>query len=609
MANEKKWLEGENKFVEGKTTIGRFLETLAREIVTQNWVSYEKDPEDVAWAFDLRREIWLPSVFKEDNIRIYRATIEGGVYVKGEELIQGEGYTLISNIVRGIGDSSISGTGIGDKVLIEVNYEAEEFQRATFLEEKLPSGEVESVVRLKSRPQGKIEVFKDTISLIEGEQLHQMGGNEIYQCARTPISDSKALEHKLEVKVDGVAAVEGEDFLVDYFNGFVMFHEALEDTAIVTATYGVKTGLRSELVDSSQYKIYGDRIIDTTGGDLANLDVVVDADYYWELHYPEMIEDIATLEDQRIVLKTTVDVSTPKDWSLTKDYYWELEYYDKLEDEVEYKTGVRSRYGATLDELDNTTLDDKLSSPWGKWSWYRSLGFTEDNLIFDDWLPIRYWISFTQEHLNIVLQGDPSPDVHPYENYVISYAHLGMLKPYDNAKTEDLQDNFAYTISSDQHPMAEDEYSTEWGVRTGTGITDILMEKTGSNIPYQAHQVAFHTTPEFMDKHFIHVSEFTGSHHFSEVTVTHAYERERGKLQGMLIGDRSSIFHLDELVSNQDDHDYRGVLVGEDNNFKNECGLPVESLEKRWVMFNINAPYWFANNSPNVHYGVAIRKS
>lgn len=608
MKKNRKWLEGEVKFVEGKTTIDTLLETLAREIVSQNWIEYNKNPKDKAWVFDTKREVWLRDIFKKENIKVFKATIKDKEYVKGEELKQGEDYTLVQNVIRGKGKGNENGTSIGDKILIEVNYEAEEFQRATFIKKVYPSGEFETVATLKSRPQGKIYLYNDTITHIKDEVLHQEGGNEVYEFSRAPVSDTEKAEHKLEVKVNGTKKELGVDFDVDFYNGYLIFRDTLEDSDVVTATYGHKTGIRKDLIPDSKYKIYKNEIIDTTGGELEGKDVMVDVDYYWKLHYPEKVEDIKDLEEKRIVLKTTVDISTAKDWSLTKDYYWELKYYDKEEEEEDYKTGVLSRYGATLDKEDDTTLDDELSGEWGKLSWYKSIGF-EEGLVFDDWLPIRYWLSFTQEHLNLVLQGDPSPDKHPYKNYIIAYAYLGMLTPYEGAEREDLQNNFAYTISSDKHPMAEEEYSTKWGVNTGTGVSDILMEKTDSNIPYQAHYPSFHTSPEFMDKHFIQASEFTGSHHFSEVTVTHAYERERGKLQNMLIGDRSSIFHLDELISNKDNVNYSGVLIDHENNHKNKCGQPLKSKEKRWVMFNINAPYWFGNNSPNVHYGIAIRKS
>lgn len=608
MREDRKWLEGELKFVEGKTTIKDFLRTLATELVTQRWLPYEKNETDPAWAFDLRREIWLPSAFKEDNVKLYIATVEKATnqYVKGIEIPKTD-YEIINNIIRGIGNNS-SGTNIGDHVLIEVCYEAEEFQRGTFLEEVLPSGEIKNVLRLKSRPQGTVHLFNDTIQVIKNEELHQTGGNEIYKFAKAPISDSKSLSHKVKIYRDSVEVPE-EEYSVDYFNGIVLFNIPNSDGVKITSDYGYKTGKRGTEISQNDYKIYEDRIIDNTiGGTFVNKDVIVDVDYYWELHYPSTVQDINDTTE-RIVLKTTVDISSSRNWTKTKTYYWELKYYDSKDNtSKQYRTGIQSRFGATLDGTDPTTLDDSLSSEWAKWSWYREEGF-EDNLVFQDWLPIRYWINFTKEYSNIVLQGDPSPDIHPYKNYCISYAYIGMIASYENAKEEDLENNFAMTISSDQHPQAPNEYATTWGLRTGTGITDIVMERTGSNIPYQAHYPSFHTSPEFMDKHFIHVSEFTGSHHFSEVTVTHAYERERGKLQGMLIGDRSSIFHLDELISNKDEFDYRGALVGENNEFKNEYGQLYKSQEKKWIMFNINAPYWFANNSPNVFYGVALRKA
>lgn len=607
MREDRKWLQGEVKFVEGKTTIKDFLKTLATEVVTQQWIPYEKNETDPAWAFDLRREVWLPSAFKKENVKLYKASVDGisNEYTKGTE-VPASDFEVINNIVRGLGDGE-SGTNIGDHVLIEVCYEAEEFQRGTFLEEILPSGEVKSVLSLKSRPQGTIHIFKDTIQVITGEELHQTGGDEIYKFAKAPVSDSQAVTHKVKIYRDSVEVPEDE-YMVDHFNGLVLFNSPNEIGTKITADYGYKTGKRGEEVPQSDYKIYQDRIIDNTvGNTLINLDVVVDVDYYWELHHPATVQEIQD-DTQNIVLKTTVDISSAKNWTKTKTYYWELKYFDsKSNSSKPYRTGIQSRFGATLDNLDPTTLDDNLSSEWAKWSWYREEGFDE-GLVFQDWLPIRYWINFTKEYANIILQGDPSPDIHPYKNYCISYAYIGMLSSYENAKEEDLENNFAMTVSSDQHPQAPNEYATTWGLRTGTGITDIVMERTGSNIPYQAHYPSFHTSPEFMDKHFIHVSEFTGSHHFSEVTVTHAYERERGKLQGMLIGDRSSIFHLDELISNKDEFDYRGALVGGKNEFKNRCGKPFQSQEKRWVMFNINAPYWFANNSPNTFYGVALRK-
>lgn len=233
-------------------------------------------------------------------------------------------------------------------------------------------------------------------------------------------------------------------------------------------------------------------------------------------------------------------------------------------------------------KFDGTTkdLEDGKHSAEAKFAWYRE----NEDLCIGDWLPVQYWLSFSAEYANIVLQGDPSPDQAPYNNYLISYAYVGALKGYENAD-EDTVYNFALTCGSDTF-CTDEEYPKEFGNRTGTGVSDIVMVGTRTGTPYQAHYPAFHTTNPFMDKNFISASAWTHKYHFSEVVVNHAYDRERGKMQNVLVGDRSAVFHLDELIQDK--------------------GL---ETEKTYKMFNISAPYSFLNNAPNVLYGVAIRKS
>lgn len=603
MAEAKKYLEGELNYAEGKTTIANFLSTISKELITQNWIEYNKNETDHAWSFDLSREVWLPSSFTPENIKLYKATLqEDNTYLKGEEILT-TSYVIINNIIRGIGTPVASGTNVGDRVLIEVCYEATKFQQTTFAESILPYGDFETFALLKSRPQGDIRVFKDTIQVITGEELYQYGGYEFYKFGKFPISNSKKI-HNVKIYRNS-SLVDASEYVVDYFNGILLFNKTQKKSDVITADYGFRTGERGEEILASKYKRFQNRLIDTTvSRELTDVDVIVDADYYWTLHHPKTHSEIK----DRIVLKTDVDISSTGDRVKLKTYYVEMKYMESSNKESEkYKTGVQVRFGSTLKTLDETTLDEELSSEWAKMSWYKETSFA-DGVVFKDWLPIRYWMNFTKEFCNIVIQGDPSPDIHPYTNYIIGYTYFGMLKGYDNAKNEDLENNFAMTVSSDVIPEGDSEFATTWGVKTGTGITDIVMERTGSNIPYQAHYPSFHTSPEFMDKHFITASEFTGSHHFSEVAVTHGYERERGKLQGMLIGDRSAIFHLDELISDKDMFDIRGALT-DGTDVRNEYGFPFESKEKRWVEFSINAPYWFANNSPNMFYGVALRKS
>lgn len=631
MAKQKQsWLKGEIKHVQFNTTMRSFLEDLAREIITQEWITYKKDKEDIGWTFNQKREIKLRSSFKSQNIRLYKTTLVDGEYQKGDLLVEDTDYILIGSIIRGIGKSYETNTGIGDKVLIEVNYEAEEFQRGTFLEEKMPSGDLENILKLKSRPQGRVELYQDTIMLIKDEELAQKGGNEVYTIARTPISDAKGVDHELKITVNGVLKELDKDYKVEYFEGTVYFNEMLPENAKVLATYGYRTGNRGAKVDSSKYRIYNDYIIDISNNSLKNLDVVVDVDYYWNLAYPTSLDEIATTK--KAIFETEVDISSARDWSLTKKYYWELAYIDKdvlpedvlknlgktnnvgVGDDVHKNwTGIATRYGVELNEEKNTLKDDS-SSDWVKFSWYKASAGTTVPTIYDKESPfykgdvaIQSWISFTREHLNLVAQGNPSADNGQYTNNLISYGGIGMLKSYEGTEKEDLINNFMFTFGSDVHPFGYRGFSTKWGERTATGTSDISMYKTDSNMPYQAHYPAFNTTPEFMDKHFVTTSSFTGSHHMSEVTVVHSFERERGKIQNLLVGDRSSIMHLDELISNKDRYDERDVLIGADNSFLNKCGKLYTSEEKKWIAFNLSAPYSFLNNSPNVHYGIALR--
>lgn len=606
-ADERKFLEGELNFAQGKTTIKNFLSTFAKELITQKWIEYNRNETDPAWVFDKRREMWLYGEFQSENIRLYKAIMQpDGSYLRGD-LIDDKYYVITGNIIRGVKGQD-HGTDVGDRVLIEVCYEETKFQQTVFLEGTLPYGDKDASAKLKSRPQGSIRVYKDSIQIITGDELHQTGGNEFYHFGKYPVSQSKG-SHEVKVYRNG-QLVDKDEYDIDYINGVLLFKMIQKDTDRITADYGFCSGIRKEEIPSDKYKRYQDVLIDATADhELTNLDVIVEVEYHWSLCYPKRHSDIT----DRIILQTDVDISKAGDRKKLKRYYLEMKYLDYGDNtSKKYRSGVAVRFGSTLANkstwVDENTpvLDEELSSEWAKFAWYREVAF-DKGVVFQDWLPIRYWMNYTTEYCNIVIQGDPSPDIHPYVDYIIGYGYFGMLKSYDHMENEDLENNFAMTVSSDIIPEVEDDFATTWGVKTGTGITDIVMERTNSNIPYQAHYPSFHTTPEFMDKHFIMASEFTGSHHFSEITVVHGYERERGKMQSVLIGDRSSIFHLDELISDKDQFDVRGAMVrGEE--VRNACGFPFQSKEKRWVQFNINAPYWFAGNSANVFYGIAIRK-
>lgn len=220
-------------------------------------------------------------------------------------------------------------------------------------------------------------------------------------------------------------------------------------------------------------------------------------------------------------------------------------------------------------------VEESCSLP-ARLSWYRDLDPTIGN-----WLPIQYWLTQNTDSINLILRGDPSADNYPYNNYLTSYAYIGALKPVeDSAYTDDVY-NFGITTSSDIAPALVPKY----GPRTGTGVTDFCMVANKVGMPYQPHYSGFYTSHAFMDK-----CNFEGSrwnlkkHQFSDVTLIHPIDMERGKLQNVLVGDASSIYDTDRLSYKKGTTD-----------------------EEMYRKFKISAPYWLLNNSANNLYCVAIR--
>ncbi|PJI07034.1 MULTISPECIES: hypothetical protein [Clostridium] len=234
---------------------------------------------------------------------------------------------------------------------------------------------------------------------------------------------------------------------------------------------------------------------------------------------------------------------------------------------------------ATSLNSDGTDIDvskDIQSEYNYRLAWYKKL-----QPEIKDYLPVQFWISMTKDSINLVLRGDPSADVAPYDNYLTSYAYIGALKPVEDSAYTDDQYNFGITVSSDVEP----NYSNPYGVRTATGVTDVAMIANKIGMPYQPHYPAFYSTNPFMDKCNVEGSRWNlKKHQFSDITLVHPIDMERGKMQNILAGDSCGIDDSDKLV-------YR---KGTDN-------------EENYKKFKITAPFNFLNNSANVNYCIAIR--
>jgi len=211
-----------------------------------------------------------------------------------------------------------------------------------------------------------------------------------------------------------------------------------------------------------------------------------------------------------------------------------------------------------------------------KLAWYKYLPPT-----IKDFLPVQYWLNITKDSINLVLRGDPSADTAPYENYLTSYAYIGALKPLEDSATTDDVFNFAITTSSDVEPS----YAKPYGERTATGVTDVCMIASKIGMPYQPHYPAFYATNPFMDKCNVEGSRWNHKkHQFSDVTLVHPIDMERGKMINVLVGDASSIYDMDKLAYKKD-----------------------TAEEEYYKKFKITAPYNFLNNSAQVNYCIALR--
>lgn len=278
--------------------------------------------------------------------------------------------------------------------------------------------------------------------------------------------------------------------------------------------------------------------------------------YNWEKIYPK---------DDNITDKSIVKATT----SYGASFYLKME---KIKDEL---THIIMQISPELNE-DNSDLKNEISSVPTKFSWYKKLNNT-----IGDWLPIQYWINQTKDAINIVLRGDPSADNYPYDNYLTSYAYVGALKPMEDSAFTDDKYNFGITVSSNSAP----EFEKKFGERTATGITDVCMVGNKIGMPMQPHYPGFYTTHSFMDKCNTEGSRWNHKkHQFSDITLVHPIDMERGKMLNVLVGDASAIYDMDKLVYKKD--------------------TPEEEYYKK---FTITAPYNFINNSSNSLYAIAIR--
>lgn len=250
-------------------------------------------------------------------------------------------------------------------------------------------------------------------------------------------------------------------------------------------------------------------------------------------------------------------------------------FYVTMGKSIQDTTKIEVIDGVNTEVTIKDLVEDSCSVPT-RLAWYRNLAAN-----IGDWLPVQYWLNVTKDAVNIVLRGDPSADSYPYEDYLTSYAYIGALTPIEDSASTDDEYNFGITTSSDIMPPL----TKKFGERTGTGTTDVCMIANKIGMPMQPHYPGFYTAYPFMDKCNTEGSRWNHKkHQFSDITLVHPVDMERGKMINVLAGDASAIYDMDRLVYKKD-----------------------TEQEENYKKFKITAPFSFLNNSANNLYCVAIR--
>lgn len=313
--------------------------------------------------------------------------------------------------------------------------------------------------------------------------------------------------------------------------------------------------------------------------------------YSWELVYPKPNYSNEATEEAIITdLKTTIEGITDKAIYSTVTEYGKKFYFKIEMPENMYHYCIMS-ISDKLNEDGSDFLPDpnntnnnpvtgkpnQLCSPPGKFSWYTD----KIDKSIKEWLPLSYYLNIEKNAINLIVRGDPSADTYPYDKYLLTYAYIGCLKPVEADQVVDDVYNFGITLGSYEEP----NFTNQFGPRTGNGITDVCMIGNKIGMPYQPHYIAYYTPNPTMDKLNIEGSRWNNQkHQFSDITVIHSVDMERGKMRNVLVGDNSALYDNDKLVFKQ-----------------------YTKEQEMYRKFLITAPYSFINNSANVQYCLAIR--
>jgi hypothetical protein len=368
--------------------------------------------------------------------------------------------------------------------------------------------------------------------------------------------------------------------------------ETITNKAVVKASTKI---LKQWVKRESQIISEGSITVNDTMASDAQIRVFV-RDKKYNLHRDDNASELDIMEykktgDTAISVNTALNgkevlVDYEKTVDITKEFYLKILKLDTVtidENSEDNHYGLNWIIGEDYVIGDDTDdIDITLGFPvdhysmTGKLNWFKETAAAV--LIAQSWLPIEYWISFDKNALVGVVMGDPGLS---NSEWLSSPFYFGSISQIEGALETDLDGNFGGFSGSFIEPSLEKTY----GDYTGTGITDLIMTKTKTKRPYQAHKFSLFNGYEFREKTFNGQSLHTGKHPVSDIVVTDIYENDRGILQYCLAVPRVAKEHGAELI-------YNRYMSGK---------------EQTYIFLNINAPYTPFNTGPDSLIGIAIR--
>lgn len=312
--------------------------------------------------------------------------------------------------------------------------------------------------------------------------------NQVFSTSRRPLS----AEHMLTVYKNEVP-LDPSEYVVDYLAGTIMFNSPVEVIDRITIDYGYYTDGIEEAIAAIK-----DRLVlktTTTPVELTEEQKLQNLYSDERLNMTSLTMYVEFQKPDRLVNPETGN-EYYKDYNGlyirtgANHHYINIRMFDLWDASLEQP--VPSLY----DSSGKLVVAGAAVSPWSKLSWFRDWEevplvyankvITDDNQLAKGPLfrpvelpaslseiPIRYWMSVTNDRIIAVFMGEPSVD---YNNYIMGFAYIGRIKPYEDG-INDTFGNFALTTTSSTVPCKIEKPPAGKPV-----ITSIELNPTGGQL-------------------------------------------------------------------------------------------------------------------------------